>query len=101
MKLKKGDKIKVMAGKDRGKEGTVDRLFPKIGKISAGGINVFKRHLKGRGEGQKGSIIDITKPILASKVALICPKCKEITRIGYRLTAKEKLRICKKCQQEI
>jgi len=101
MKLKKGDKIRVMAGKDHGKEGAVERVFSKIGKIAVAGVNVYKRHMKPRTAGQKGSIVEINKPISTSKVALICPKCKQITRIGYKLTKKEKVRICRKCEEEI
>lgn len=101
MKLKKGDKVKIMAGKDHGKEGAVEKVFLKEGKIVVAGVNIYKRHLKPRGAGQKGSIVEINKPMPASKVALICPKCKKITRVGYKMTKSEKVRICKKCDEEI
>lgn len=101
MKFKKGDKVKVMVGKDRGKEGAIEALWPKAGKLALAGINVYKRHSKPRGEGQKGGIVDFTRPLAAAKVALVCPKCKQVTRVGYKLTNKEKVRICRKCEQEI
>ena len=101
MKLKKGDKVKIMVGKDRGKEGSVDLVWPKEGLVTVGGVNLYKRHVKPQGEGQKGSIKEFVRPLLVSKVALICPKCKQVTRVGFKLTAKEKVRICRKCQQEI
>ncbi len=101
MKIRKGDKIKVTAGKDRGKEGTVDRVWPKDSKVSVSGVNVFKRHLKPRGQGQKGGIVDVSRPLPESNVALICPKCKQVTRVGFKITAKEKVRICRKCGQEL
>lgn len=101
MKLKKGDKIKVMVGKDSGKEGTVEKVWPKLAKVTVPGLNMFKRHLKARSEGQKSGIVDVVRPLPVSNIALICPKCKQITRIGYKITAKEKMRVCRKCDQEI
>lgn len=101
MKLKKGDKVKIMTGKDRGREGTVDRIWPHQEKVAIAGVNVYKRHTKPRGEGQKGGIVDFVRPLAAANVALICPKCKQATRIGYKLTSKEKTRVCRKCDQEL
>ena len=101
MKFKKGDKIKVTVGKDRGKEGTIDRVWSKLDLVTVGGVNIFKRHAKARAEGQKSGIKEFVRPLPVSNVALICPKCKQLTRIGYKLTTKEKVRICRKCQQEI
>lgn len=100
MKLKKGDKVKVMAGKDKGKEGTIEGVLGG-NKVAIAGVNVYKRHSKPRSQGQKGGIVDFVRPLPASNVALVCPKCKQVTRVGYKLTAKEKVRICKKCEQEI
>lgn len=97
MKIKKGDKIKVTVGKDRGKEGVVERVWPKDNQVTITGLNIFKRHQKPKGEGQKGGIIEFTRPLLVSKVALVCQKCKQVTRVGY----KGKIRICRKCDQEI
>jgi len=101
MKLKKGDKVKIMVGKDRGKEAAVEKTWAKVGKVAVAGVNMYKRHSKPRAEGQKGSIVEFSRPLPVANVALICPKCKEVTRVGYKLTAKEKVRICRKCDQEI
>ncbi len=101
MKYKKGDKVKVMVGKDRGKEGAIERVWENEAKVAIAGINVYKRHSKPRGEGQKGGIVDFVRPLSAANVALVCPKCKQVTRIGYKLTDKEKVRVCRKCDQEI
>lgn len=101
MKLKKGDKVRVMVGKDRGREGTVDQLWPRQEKVTIAGVNVYKRHSKPRGEGQKGGIIDFVRPLPAANVVLICPKCKQVTRVGFKLTQKEKVRTCRKCEQEL
>lgn len=101
MKLKKGDQIKVMAGKDRGKTGSVEKVFASLNRVVIPGINIYKRHTKPRSEGQKGGIMDFVRPIQISSVALICPKCKQPTRVGYKITTKKKVRICRKCDQEI
>lgn len=101
MKLKKGDAIIVTTGKDKGRKGKVEKTFPKDGTIVVAGINVFKRHMKKRDEKKPSSIIDITKPIGVSKVALVCPKCNHPTRVGYIVVKNEKIRICRKCEQKI
>lgn len=101
MKLKKGDTIIVTIGKDKGKKGKIEATFPKIQKVVVTGINMFKRHMKKRDEKTPGGIIDITRPIAVSKVAMICPACHKMTRIGYFVTKTDKTRICRKCQQKI
>lgn len=101
MKLKKGDKVKITAGKDSGKEGSIDKIWPKENKVSIAGVNLYKRHLKPRAEGQKGEIRELPRPIPVSNVALVCPKCKKQTRIGYKILKDGKVRICKKCDAEI
>ena len=100
-KIKKGDKVKVTIGKDRGREGVVEKEFPAEGKVVVSGINQYKRHRKPTAEGKKGEVITITKPMAVSKIALLCPKCQQITRVGYLITKKEKVRICRKCEGEI
>jgi len=100
MKFKKGDEVIVTLGKDRGKRGKIEAVFPKKQEVLVSGVNIYKRHLKPRGEGKPGGIIDITKPLSVAKIALICPKCGKPTRVGYQLETKEKaakLRICRKC----
>lgn len=102
MKLRKGDKVKVTAGKDRGREGVVEKVFPKEDKVLVTGVNIYKKHIKARGEGKPGGIVEIARPLAVAKVALLCPKCKQLTRIGFQLEEKKKKsRICKKCQQKI
>ena len=99
MKLKKGDNIIVIAGKDKRRKGKIEKIFPKEGLVLLPGINVFKRHTKSRGEKQPGGIIDIIKPLPISNVALLCPKCGKPTRVGYRVSKDgTKSRICRKCQ---
>ncbi len=100
MKIKKGDKVKILLGKDRGKEGTVEYVIPKEKKVFVSGANLYKRHVRKQGQ-IEGGIINIPKPVDISNVSLICPNCKKITRVGYQIVGKEKLRICKKCKEEV
>lgn len=101
MKLRKGDQVIITAGKDRGKRGKIETLFPKDQMILLSGLNIYKRHLKRRDEKNPGGIIDVSRPLPLANVSLICPKCHQITRLGYKLQGKEKQRLCKKCQQII
>ena len=103
MKIKKGDKVTILIGKDKGKTGTVDRVSGKNGKVLVGGLNLYKKHVKPQGGEKKrtGGIVDVSRPLLVSKVALVCPKCSKPTRVGYSLVGKEKIRICKKCKSKI
>ena len=101
MKLKKGDKVIVTTGKDRGKEGAVEKVWLKTDKVTVSGVNIGKRHSKPRAQGQKGGIVEFVRPLTVSNVALICPKCKKPTRVGYKLVKDNKIRICRKCNQEI
>lgn len=100
MKFKKGDTVKVTIGKDKGSEAKIERVIVKEGKVVLPGINIYKKHVKGVGE-QKGGIYEIPRPLALGKFALICPKCKKETRIGYKFVGKEKSRICRKCGKEI
>jgi len=101
MKLKKGDDIIVIAGKDKGKRGKVERIDTRMGTVLVLGVNVYKRHMKKRDEKNPGGIIDFPRPLPVAKVSLVCPKCKKSTRVGYVVTDKEKHRVCKKCDQMI
>ena len=101
LKIKKGDRIRVLAGKDRGKEGNVTRVIPKASKIIVDGVNVAKKHQKATRATMQGGIIDKDMPLDVSNVALICPK-DGATRVGYKTNAVgEKTRICRKCGQEL
>lgn len=100
LKFKVGDRVKVTAGKDKGREGVIERIFLKKQSVLVPGLNVYKKHVKGTPE-RKGGIYEITRPIPFSKIVLICPNCKKTTRVGVRSEQKEKIRICKKCGREI
>ncbi|QQG40936.1 MAG: 50S ribosomal protein L24 [Candidatus Levyibacteriota bacterium] len=101
MKLKKGDEVKVVAGKDKGKTGKVEKVFPDEQKVLIVGINEYKRHIKGQANMRKSEIVTIAKPLFFANVALICSKCHLATRAGYQILDNKKERICKKCKQTI
>lgn len=101
MKLKKGDTVTIVRGKDNGKTGKIEKIFSKESKVLVEGINQFKRHLKARMPGKKSEIITITKPLPVSNMMLLCPKCKKLARVGYKILKDEKVRICRKCQKEL
>lgn len=99
MKLKKGDKVLVIKGKDRGKQGVVLTAAPATSQIKIEGLNVYKRHLrKAARAGQAGGITEKVLPISTSKVMLVCANCHKPTRIGHKLVGNKKERMCKKCQ---
>jgi len=101
MKIKKGDQVLIIRGKDRGKVGKVIKALPKENRIIIEGLNLVKKHIKPRREGEKGKIIEIPRPIYVNNVKLICPNCSKPTRVGYRFEGQEKKRYCKKCQKSI
>lgn len=101
MKFKKGDEVIVTKGKDTGKRGKIEKTFPKLEKVLVAGVNIYKRHMKPRGQGKPGGIIDITKPLAVANIALVCAKCSQQTRVGYKDSGEKKRRICRKCKEEI
>ena len=103
MKIKKGDTVKILAGKDRGKEGKVVQVFPKMNRLSVAGINISYKHLRSQRRGQAGQKIEFPSPLFLANVALICPHCGRATRVAYAPKSKDskKTRRCKKCQASI
>lgn len=98
MKILKGDQVKILLGKDKGREGVVLASFPKANKIVVKGLNMFKKHVKPQ-NGQKGGIVEKERSLLVSKVTLVCPSCSKSVRVGYNVDKNGvKTRICKKCQ---
>jgi large subunit ribosomal protein L24 len=100
-KIKKNDQIKISAGKNKGKTGKVLRVFPDENKIIVEGLNLIKKHVKARREGEKGQRIEIPGKINISNAMLVCPKCGKPTRVGHKDIEGKKMRICKKCGAEI
>jgi len=101
IKVKKGDEVIVLKGKDRGKKGKVIKVLPKEGRVVVEGLNLVKKHLRPKRQGEKGEIIAVPRAINVSNVALWCPTCGKGVRVGYRIEGDKKIRICKKCQQLI
>jgi large subunit ribosomal protein L24 len=102
MKIKKGDRVVVLSGKDRGKEGVVSRAIPSQGKVIVDGVNVAKKHQKPTRSTMQGGIIDKDMPIPVSNLAVISPKDGKATRVGYKFDDKgNKIRICKRTGAEL
>lgn len=107
MKLRKGDRVKVLSGKDRGKEGTIVRVYPEKGRVLVEGVGVVKKHEKAGQKAQgrqvrQGGIIDREMPINASNVAILSPADGKPTRIGYRITDDgQKIRICRRTGNDL
>ncbi len=101
MKIKKGDNILIISGKDSGRTAKVLKSFPKEGNILIEGINLKNKHVKPKKQGEKGQVIKTPAPLDVSNVKFICPKCGKATRIGYKIENDRKYRFCKKCQSEV
>ena len=97
MNIRTDDKVIVLSGKDKGKEGKVLRADPKNNKVVVEGVNVATKHQAARKQGQEGGIIKVETPIYACKVMLVCPKCGKPTRVAHKLADGKKTRVCKKC----
>ncbi len=98
MKIKKNDKVKILAGKDKGKTGKVMKVCGEKRKILVEGINVLTKHKRPTKKGEKGEIVHLPRPIDVSNAMLVCQTCNQATRVGYKLNGDKKLRYCKKCQ---
>ena len=101
MNIKKNDNVIVIAGKDRGKQSKVLRLYRESDKVLVEGVNVKKKHQRPRKQGEKGQMIEVPHPVHLSNILLYCPSCKQGVRIGAKITGKKKVRVCKKCGKEI
>lgn len=107
MKIKKGDKVKILAGKDSGKTGKVLQIFPKEGRASIEGLNILIKHLRPQKQGEKGQRIEFPGLVNISNLALVCPKCGKTSRVSHKIVKSEeggkdrKFRVCKKCEETI
>src|SRR5438046_3195309 len=107
MKIKKGDTVLILTGKDKGKEGTVSRAMPQNSKVIVEGLNVVKKHVRPQGQTRQGGVIEKAMPIDVSNVMLKCTECGQPTRVARErrpmgADKKERpVRICKKCQKVI
>jgi len=97
MNIKKDDKVVVLSGKDKGKQGKVLTAMPKDEKLVVEGVNVASRHKKPRKQGEPGGIIKMETPIRSCKVMVVCPKCSKPTRVAHKQDGDKNVRACKKC----
>lgn len=97
MKVKKGDRVEVLAGKDIGKRGEITRVLPAADRVIVDGANRAKKHQKATRATMQGGIIDKEMPIHVSNVGLVCSSCDRPVRVGYRVADGSKVRICRKC----
>ena len=101
MKLRIGDEILVEKGKDKGRRGKVERVFPSNDRVLVAGVNIYKKHQKPV-YGKSGGEIEITRPLPIGSVTLVCPHCGKSTRVGFEILKDgTKVRICKKCERKI
>jgi large subunit ribosomal protein L24 len=101
LKIKKGDKVEIIAGKDKGKQGEVVSIFPSNEKVIIKGVNIVVKHIKPKQSGGKGERIEVESPIHISNVMLVCPETKKKTRVGFKVENGNKVRISKKSGKEI
>ena len=101
MKLKTGDNAIVIAGKDKGRKGKIEKIFPKEGRVVVEGINMRKKNIRPKRSGEKGQQIEIAAPLNVSNLKLVCPKCSKGVRTGVLIEDGKKFRICKKCQAKV
>ncbi|SRR5258708_2027326 len=102
IKFKKGDTVKITLGKDKGREGKIEKIMPKASKAIIPGINIYKKHVKANlTVDGKGGVFELPRPIGFGKFALICPNCKKQTRVGFKIEKDVKSRICRKCGKNI
>ena len=97
MKIKKGDTVQVLSGNDKGKTGEVLEVIPKTSKVVVKGVNIRKKHVKPRKQGEEGGIIPVECAINSSKVNVVCPKCGKAAKVGYMIEKDAKVRVCIKC----
>lgn len=98
MHIKKGDNVKILQGKDRGKTGKVLIVDTKNGMVMVEGVNLYKKHVRPKRSGEKGQVVQLARPLHVAKVQLVCPNCHKAVRAGYRTEGAIKVRYCKKCK---
>lgn len=95
--IKRDDNVEVLAGKDKGKRGTVVRVIRKSDKVVVSGVNIVKKGVKRRNEQEQGGIVEVEAPIHISNVGIVCKKCARPVRIGYKIDGDKRIRVCRKC----
>lgn len=101
LKIKTGDTVRVLRGRDRGKKGKIMAVFPGEGRVLVEGVSLVFRHVRPRRAGEKGQRVHVASPMRVSNVQLVCPQCKKGTRVGMRLEGEKRVRVCKQCEAVI
>ena len=103
VKIHKDDNVEVLAGKDKGKRGTVVRVFEKNGKVRVlvSGVNLVKKAIKRRSQQEAGGIAEVEAPLDISNVGLVCKKCGRPVKVGYKFDGDKKIRVCRKCGETL
>jgi large subunit ribosomal protein L24 len=100
-KLRLGDEVRVLRGRDRGKSGKIIAILPSEGRVVVEKLNRVKQSLKKSRAHPAGGIVEKESPLSRSNVLIVCPSCKKVTRVGIKLAGKEKVRVCKNCGKGI
>ena len=101
LRLKKGDTVRVLRGRDRGKKGKIMAVLPKENRALVEGLNMIFRHVRAQRAGEKGQRVQVAAPLRLSNIQLICPNCKQGTRVGIRREGETRTRVCKQCEAVI
>lgn len=100
-KIKKNDNVEVLAGKDKGKRGSVVRIIPKSDRVIVSGVNIVKKAMKRRSQQDQGGIVEVEAPLHISNVGIVCKKCGRPVKIGYKIDGDKKVRVCRKCGETL
>ena len=100
-KIKKNDNVEVLAGKDKGKRGSVVRIIPKSDRVIVSGVNIVKKAMKRRSQQDQGGIVEVEAPLHISNVGVVCKKCGRPVKIGYKIDGDKKVRVCRKCGETL
>lgn len=100
-KIRKDDTVEVIAGKDKGKRGTVVRVITKKDAVIVSGVNIVKKAMKKRSQQDQGGIVEIEAPLNISNVGIVCKKCGCPVKAGYKLNGDKKVRVCRKCGETL
>lgn len=98
VRIRRGDTVAVLRGKDRGKRGAVLAVLPRVGRVLVDGVNMVKKHIRPRRAGEKGQRVSVAAPVSVASVQLVCPSCKKRTRVGLVREAGMRQRQCKQCR---
>ena len=100
-KIRKDDTVEVIAGKDKGKRGTVVRILSKKDAVIVSGVNIVKKAMKKRSQQDQGGIVEVEAPLNISNVGIVCKKCGRPVKVGYKMNGDKKVRVCRKCGETL